>query len=107
MKAEGLTAGVADLCLAVPRGEYGALYIEMKQKGNYQQANQKEWQKACEAGGNKYVVCKSIEEFMKAVNSYMYLGNTLDYLKGCALNYKTGHMPQEELVKAVMKAFKL
>lgn len=73
LKAEGVVAGVADLCLAVPRGGYGALYIEMKQRGNYQQPNQKEWQKACEAAGNKYVVCKSIEEFMREVNAYMYL----------------------------------
>lgn len=73
LKSEGVVAGVADLCLAVPRGWYGALYIEMKQKGGYQQPNQKEWQKECEKAGNKYVVCKSIEEFIKAVNDYMRL----------------------------------
>lgn len=72
-KAEGLTAGVADLCLAIPRGGYGALYIEMKQKGNYQQPNQKEWQRLTESVGNKYVVVRSIEEFMIAVNSYLKL----------------------------------
>lgn len=71
LKAEGVVAGVADLCLAVPKGGFGALYIEMKQRGNYQQPNQKKWQAACERVGNKYVVCKSIEEFMREINNYL------------------------------------
>lgn len=73
LKAEGVVAGVADLCLAMGRGGYGALYIEMKQRGNYQQKNQKEWQEICERVGNRYVVCKSIEEFMREINAYMSL----------------------------------
>ena len=73
LKAEGVVAGVADLCLAVPKGGYGALYIEMKQKGNYQQPNQKRWQKICESVGNRYVVCKTIEEFMSEINGYLRL----------------------------------
>lgn len=72
-KAEGMVAGVSDLILLIPRGCYGSLCIEMKQKGNYQQKNQKEWQALAESVGNKYVVCKTIEEFMRAVNSYMSL----------------------------------
>lgn len=81
-KAEGLTAGVADLCLAIPRGGYGALYIEMKQKGNYQQPNQKAWQSECERVGNKYVVCKSIYEFMREINAYMSLPPTMTMIHG-------------------------
>jgi len=30
MKAEGVTRGVSDLCLPVPRGHYHGLYLEMK-----------------------------------------------------------------------------
>ena len=73
LKAEGVVAGVADLCLAIGRGGYGALYIEMKQRGNFQQKNQKEWQTVCERCGNRYVVCKNIKEFMDAINEYMSL----------------------------------
>lgn len=73
LKAEGVVAGVADLCLAIPRGGYGALYIEMKQRGGYQRPVQKEWQEICERAGNKYVVCRTIEEFMREINSYMSL----------------------------------
>ena len=73
LKAEGVVAGVADLCLAIPRGGYGALYIEMKKRGCYQRPVQKEWQEICERVGNKYVVCRTIEEFMREINSYMAL----------------------------------
>jgi len=90
LKAEGVVAGVADLCLAVPRGGYGALYIEMKQRGNYQQKNQKEWQGECERAGNKYVVCKSIEEFMREINAYMALPSTYDLMEELT-RYRNGN----------------
>ena len=90
MNAEGLTAGVADLCLAVSRGGYGALYIEMKRQGGYQKPNQKEWQERCEAAGNKYVVCRSILEFMQEVNSYLSLSNPLADIKVAYADYELG-----------------
>lgn len=71
LKAEGVVAGVADLCLAIPRNGFAALYVEMKKSDGKQQTNQKEWQKDCEAVGNRYVVCKSLEEFINAVKSYL------------------------------------
>ena len=43
----------------------------MKQPKGYQQDSQKEWQKAVESVGNKYVVCRSLEEFVKVVNDYL------------------------------------
>lgn len=36
IKREGIVRGVADLCLAMPRHGYGALYIEMKRPDRYQ-----------------------------------------------------------------------
>lgn len=70
LKDEGATAGVSDLILLKSNRFYGALCIEMKKPGGSQSPAQKEWQKEVEAMGNKYVVCHSLEEFMKVVKEY-------------------------------------
>lgn len=71
MKDEGMIAGVSDLILLKSNRFYGSLCIEMKKPGEYQRPVQKEWQKECEAAGNKYVVCRSLDEFMKVVTDYL------------------------------------
>lgn len=71
IKREGIVRGVADLCLAMPRHGYGALYIEMKRPDRYQSPEQRTWQKNIERHGNKYVVCKSLDEFIKIINRYL------------------------------------
>lgn len=71
IKREGIVKGVADLCLAMPRHGFGALYIEMKRPGCYQSPEQKTWQKCIERHGNKYVVCKSVNEFIVTINRYL------------------------------------
>ena len=75
MKAEGVVAGVSDLILLEARGGWGSLCLEMKteEKGSRQSVRQKEWQEAAEVFGNKYVVCRSLEDFMGAVNGYLAL----------------------------------
>lgn len=75
MKAEGVTAGVSDLILLEARGGWGSLCIEMKtkRKRSAQSEKQRAWQKAAERAWNKYVVCRSLEEFQQAVKRYMYL----------------------------------
>lgn len=76
-KREGIVRGVADICLAIPNHGYGALYIEMKRpktfdhKATYQTPDQKAWQAACEKYGNKYVVCRSVEEFKAIITRYL------------------------------------
>lgn len=71
MKAEGVTAGVADLILLVPRQGYGCLCIEMKAGRGEQSEHQKEWQKQAERHGSKYVVCRSLDEFMNQIGNYL------------------------------------
>lgn len=73
MKKEGVTAGVADLILLTPSNGYASLCIEMKttEKGSEQRESQKVWQQAAEGAGNKYVVCRTLEEFMAVVKEYL------------------------------------
>lgn len=73
MKAEGVTAGVSDLLLLIPNKFYHGLCIEMKtgERGSRQSQAQKEWQKAVESVGYKYVVCHCFDDFVLEVSRYM------------------------------------
>lgn len=77
LKAEGVVAGVADLIMMVPRIEEGcrnmwhALCIEMKKKDGYQSQEQKAWQSKVEKFGYKYVVCRSLDEFIDTIVNYL------------------------------------
>lgn len=75
MKAEGMTAGAADLLLLVPRGGFGALGIEFKTlaKGSRQSDAQKRWQQAFERVGNKYTIVRTFEEAVVIANNYLKL----------------------------------
>lgn len=74
MKGEGVTPGVADLILLEPRGGFASLCIEMKKDAKARQSEaQKSWQAAAESFGNKYVVCRSFEQFQETVRDYMKL----------------------------------
>lgn len=78
MKGEGVLAGVADLIFLEARGGYGSLCIEMKTQEGRQSKLQKEWQGIAEAAGNRYVVCRSFDEFKVAIESYMSLAPSPD-----------------------------
>lgn len=72
LKEEGVLAGVADLVLLVPNAKYHALLIEMKTPKGRQSDSQRAWQRA--VAGNEdylYVVCRSLEEFMKKIEEYL------------------------------------
>ena len=70
MKNEGVVSGVSDLILLVGRKGFNSLCIEMKNKTS-QTLNQKVWQLEAERNGNKYVVCKSFEEFRITIEDYL------------------------------------
>lgn len=74
LKAEGVVAGVSDLLLLVARNGYHGLCIEMKTPKGRQQDTQREWQKAVEAQGFRYVLCRSVEEFIKETGNYLDTG---------------------------------
>lgn len=71
LKAEGVVAGVSDLILLVARHGYHGLLIEMKTPKGSQSQAQRQWQKLVEKQGYRYVVIRSIEEFIQVVNEYL------------------------------------
>lgn len=71
LKAEGVVAGVSDLLLLHPSGQYHGLCIEMKTPKGRQQPSQIEWQRAVEQQGFKYIVCHSVDEFLEKTDSYL------------------------------------
>lgn len=74
LKDEGVLSGVSDLILLKPNKHFHALLIEMKvtEKYSRQSSEQKEWQKELTSLDEyKYVVCRSIDDFMREVNDYL------------------------------------
>ena len=70
-KAMGTRKGFPDLVLFFPSKEFHALFIEMKSPKGRQQPSQKIWQRQVEWAGYKYVICRSVEDFIAEVNAYL------------------------------------
>ena len=74
LKAEGVKAGVLDLCLPVPRGTFHGLYIEMKRRhGGVLSADQTYWRDQLSAQGYQTYVCKGWESARDAIIQYLAL----------------------------------
>ncbi len=58
MKAEGLTAGAADLQVLLPEGR--SAWLELKSARGTQTTPQKGFQARCKRLGHPYAVCKSV-----------------------------------------------
>lgn len=72
LKAEGVVAGVADLILLKSNHDYGALLVEMKTPKGKQSDSQKKWQLTlCAEEEYKYVVCRSLGDFIREVRDYL------------------------------------
>lgn len=71
MKAEGVLAGVSDLILLKPNAHYPALLIEMKTRTGRQSDLQREWQRNIEKDGYKYIICRSLDDFISEVEAYL------------------------------------
>ena len=71
MKAEGQLAGVSDLILLKSNRFYGALLIETKTKEGRQSDNQKDWQQKITNDGYKYVIVRSLDDFIREVKLYL------------------------------------
>lgn len=70
--AEGLKRGLPDLCIPMARGGYHALYIEMKNgKVGRLSEHQKEMIARLQLLGNKVVICRSLNDFIREVENYL------------------------------------
>ena len=70
-KAMGMRAGFPDFIFLKPNKVYSYLAIELKSEHGYQSNNQKEYQKAVEAAGGKYVIIRTLDEFMTLIKGYL------------------------------------
>lgn len=71
LKAEGALAGVRDLILLKSNADYGALLIEMKTQKGRQSEQQKRWEELITQDCYKYVVSRSVDDFVREVEGYL------------------------------------
>lgn len=72
LRAEGVKAGVPDLCLPVPRGGCHGLYIELKrQRGGRTSEFQTCWLEALMKQGYQVAVCKGWEQAANVIVEYL------------------------------------
>lgn len=70
-KMAGLVPGVADLHLSIPNFIYHSLYIECKTEKGKQSVDQKEFQASVEHFNHKYIVVRSLSNFIEQINQYL------------------------------------
>ena len=81
---EGLTSGVADLQLALPRSGFHSLFIEMKTPVGVWEEDQIEFARRQIKEGFGYALCRTREEFEKVVTDYLegtYLQATIEAMR--------------------------
>jgi len=71
--ATGMKRGVPDICLPVPRGGYGSLYIELKADRGNVSKEQREWIDALNKAGNCAAVARGWEEAREIILRYLEL----------------------------------
>jgi len=74
LKAEGVKAGVSDICLPVSRHSYHGLYIEMKKPGGKESAPQIEFGEFLRSQGYLYQCCDHWELARDVIINYMQDG---------------------------------
>jgi len=77
LRAEGMKAGVPDLCLPVAAGKYHGLFIELKAKGGRPTDEQKTWLRALAAQGYCACICVGWEEAKNTIERYLRYGPPL------------------------------
>ena len=71
--AEGLKKGMPDLCLPVPRGNYGSLFLEVKTKTGTVKKEQKEIHKMLKDNRNCVRIVRDLFEAIDVIENYLAL----------------------------------
>lgn len=71
LHSEGMVNGVADMILLLPSRGYNCLCIENKTRTGRQSPDQRLFQQDIEAHGGKYVIVRSMDDFIKVIKDYM------------------------------------
>lgn len=71
LKAEGVRAGIPDICLPVARGEYHGLFIEMKAGRNKPTQPQVAWHVRLSAKGYRVAVCYGWQAAIDVIEEYL------------------------------------
>lgn len=71
LKAEGVKAGIPDICLPTSHGGYHALYIELKVKPNKPTEQQLVSMSRLADYGNLCVVCYGADEAIQTIMAYI------------------------------------
>lgn len=71
LKAEGVRAGVPDLCLAVPSGQFHGLFIEMKTQRGRASSSQKEMLSILSAQGYDVSICHGFDDARDKILHYL------------------------------------
>ncbi len=75
--AEGLKAGVPDLCICEARGDHHGLYIELKrERGGTVSPEQEYWLEALDQRGYRAIVCRGFEAAVRAIEDFLALPKT-------------------------------
>lgn len=73
LKAEGVKAGIPDICIPYGSHGYHSLYIEMKAPKGRLTDNQKAFKEYAESNNIKFVVCYHWEEAKEEIEEYLVL----------------------------------
>jgi hypothetical protein len=73
MKAQGVLGGMPDLHLPVMRGPFLSLYVELKVKGTYGKAHQRQLAALLRAEGHAVVEAQGTEEATSVIMGYLAL----------------------------------
>jgi len=71
MRGEGVLSGVADIFLMHAEKGYHGLYVEVKTKEGKQSEAQKNFEVEAEKAGYRYIICRSLDDFIKETDNYL------------------------------------